>query len=251
LKKQLALLEELQQHDARLQEEESALRTLPEKLQQKRNDLAKLEAIVARERQALADAERFKRDLESQLKSDEANAAKAKTKLQAVKTSKDYMAAQRELEATRRAISEREEEILKLIESVEAKKTAIAQMAKDVADLAAIVSEEEKVVEAKVAEVRARTAGERAARDAVAAKVRPDVLKKYGSIRMRRGLAVVPVVKGVCQGCHMSIPPQLYNLLQRGTSVETCPQCNRIIYWDQLMAEKKLEAGESEPGSST
>lgn len=239
------LLEELQRHDAKLQEEESVLRTLPEKLQGKKNDLAKLEAIAARERQALADAEKVKRDLDMQLKTDDSQAARAKSKLQQVKTSKDYMAAQRELEAMRRAAGEHEDEALQLLDGIEHKKTAIVQMEKDVAELAALVAEEEKLVEAKVAEVRAKTAGERAARDLVAAKVRPDVLKKYSSIRMRRGLAVVPVVKGVCQGCHMSIPPQLFNMLQRGTAVETCPTCARIIYWDQIMIDKKLEQDEA------
>jgi len=136
----------------------------------------------------------------------------------------------------------------KLIEGIESKKKAIAQMEKDTSDLRAIVADEEKVVETKVAEVRAKVAEERTVRDVVAAKVRPDILKKYGSIRMRRGLAVVPVVKGTCQGCHMSIPPQLYNLLQRGTTVETCPTCARIIYWSDLMADKKLEADENTPG---
>jgi predicted nucleic acid-binding Zn-ribbon protein len=248
LKVQLTLLEELQQHDAKLQEQEQALKSLPEKVQLKKNDLAKLEALVARERTALADAEKFRRDLEGQLKSDESNAARSKGKLTAVKSSKDYMAAQREVEAQRKMIGEREEEILKLIETIESKKKAIAQMDKDVADLRAIVVEEEKVVEAKVAEVRAKVAEERAVRDVVAAKVRPDILKKYGSIRMRRGLAVVPVVKGTCQGCHMSIPPQLYNMIQRGNSVETCPTCNRIIYWSEIMADKKLEKDEETPG---
>jgi uncharacterized protein len=248
LKQQLTLLEELQTHDARLQEQEQAMKSLPEKVQAKKNDLAKLEAIVTRERAALGEAEKFRRDLDGQLKSDEGNAARSKGKLSAVKTSKDYMAAQREMEAQRKMIGEREEELVKLMEGIDAKKAAIAQMEKDVSDLRAIVVEEEKVVDAKLAEMRAKVAEERAVRDVVAAKVRPDILKKYGSIGMRRGLAVVPVVKGTCQGCHMSIPPQLYNLLQRGNSVETCPTCARIIYWSELMAEKKLETDENTPG---
>ncbi|HET6282400.1 MAG TPA: C4-type zinc ribbon domain-containing protein [Polyangia bacterium] len=33
----------------------------------------------------------------------------------------------------------------------------------------------------------------------------------------------------------MNIPPQLYNVLQRGLSIETCPSCHRIIYWEDLM----------------
>ena len=67
--------------------------------------------------------------------------------------------------------------------------------------------------------------------------VKPEVLKRYGTIRMRRGLAVVSVRNGTCQGCNMNIPPQLYNTLQRGLSIETCPSCHRIIYWEDLMKD--------------
>jgi predicted nucleic acid-binding Zn-ribbon protein len=249
LKEQHALLEELQQHDARIQEEESALHTLPEKLQSKKNELGKLEAIIQHEREALAEAERFKRELDMELKTDEATAARAKSKLSQVKSSKDYMAAQRELEATRRTMGDREEEILKLIDGIEQKQQAIAQMDKDYAELAALLDAEEKAVNARVAEIQAKVTEQRTVRDEIAAKVRPDIMKRYGSIRMRRGLAVVPVSKGVCMGCHMSIPPQLFNLLQRGTSIETCPTCNRIIYWEEIMAEQKLEQGESDSKS--
>lgn len=245
MKNQLLLLEELQRHDARLQENENALKTLPEKLQLLKNDLAKFEALLTRERASLAETEKFRRDLEGQLKSDEGNIARSKSKLTQVRTSKDYMAAQREIEATRKMVDGREDEVLKLIEVIEAAKKTIADHEKDIAELRAHVAEEEVATEAKLAEVRAKAAVERVARDAVAATVKPEILKKYGTIRMRRGLAVVPVMKGVCQGCHMSIPPQLFNLLQRGTTIETCPQCARIIYWNELMKEKELEKGES------
>jgi predicted nucleic acid-binding Zn-ribbon protein len=164
-----------------------------------------------------------------------------------VKTGKDYMAAQREVEATRKMASDREEELLKLIEAIEAGKKSIETHEKDVEELRAHVTSEEQAINAKLEEMRGKTSGERAERDAIAKKVRPDVLKRYGTIRIRRGLAVVPVIKGTCQGCHMSIPPQLFNLLQRGNSIETCPQCNRIIYWSEIMADKKLERGENEP----
>jgi hypothetical protein len=246
LKEQLQLLEELQRHDARLQEQETALRTLPEKLQLLKTDLAKFEALLAKERVGLAETEKLRRDLEGQLKTDEGAIARAKSKLSQSKTSKDYMAAQREIENNRKIVADREEELLKLIDVVENMKKAIAGHEKDVAELGDHVVKEAAATEVKLADVRASTATARTERDAIAARVRPDVLKKYGTIRMRRGLAVVPVLKGVCQGCHMSIPPQLFNLLQRGTTMETCPQCARIIYWSELMRDKELEKGESE-----
>ena len=88
-----------------------------------------------------------------------------------------------------------------------------------------------------MAEIEAKIAELRAERDKLAAEVKPDVLKRYGNIRMRRGLAVVSVRNGTCQGCNMNIPPQLYNVLQRGQTVETCPSCHRIIYWEEIMKD--------------
>ena len=35
----------------------------------------------------------------------------------------------------------------------------------------------------------------------------------------------------------MNIPPQLFNVLQRGTTIEICPYCHRIIYWEELMKD--------------
>ena len=77
-------------------------------------------------------------------------------------------------------------------------------------------------------------------------RVRPDVLKKYATIRMRRGLAMAPVKNGTCQGCNMNIPPQVFNQLQRGDTIELCGNCNRIIYWDKLL--ENPDGSPSEPG---
>ncbi len=244
MKEQLRLLEELQRHDARLQEYETTLKAIPEKLQVLKNDLAKMEALLAREQQGLAGTESFRRDQEQQIKADSENITKAKAKLQQVKSGKEHMAAQREVEANRKMVGDREEETLKLIDAIESTKKTIASHADDVSQLRAHVEKETAQASQTVDELRAKAAAEKTVRDEVAAKVKPDVLKRYGSIRLRRGLAVVPVVGGTCQGCHMIIPPQLYNMLQRGLAIESCPSCARIIYWAELMKDKELERGE-------
>ena len=245
MKEQLLLLEELQRHDAKLQELEGELKTLPEKLQSSKNDLAKMEALLEKERFELSETERFRREQEMSLKEMEGNVSKAKSKLQGVKTGKDYMAAQREIEATRKMMGDREEETLKLMGVIEAAKKTIAAHESDVSQLREHVAAQEAQTMERVREVEKTVAEARAGREQVAAKVKPDVLKRYGSIRLRRGLAVVPVVNGTCKGCHMTIPPQLYNIIQRGLSLETCPSCARIIYWEELMKEKKLDEGEA------
>jgi hypothetical protein len=249
MKEQLKLLEELQRHDARLQEYETGLRSLPEKLQSMKSDLAKVEAMLDKERAGLAEAEKWRSDQELSLKMDEQNVAKAKTKLQGVKSGKEYMAAQREVENTRRAIEDRETEIKRLAEAIETSKKRVAAHETDVAQLREVVKKEEAAVGSRLDELRAKAEAEKVERDVAAAKIDGNVMKRYASIRMRRGLAVVPVVNGTCKGCHMSIPPQLFITLQRQNSIETCPACNRIIYWDQIMKEQQMERAESEKSS--
>jgi len=104
------------------------------------------------------------------------------------------------------------------------------------------ISKDGDAARARMSEIEEKIATLRAERDKLAADVKPEVLKRYSSIRMRRGLAVVSVKNGTCQGCNMNIPPQLYNVLQRGQTIETCHSCHRIIYWEELMKDDAAKA---------
>jgi predicted nucleic acid-binding Zn-ribbon protein len=244
LRDQLKRLEGLQSHDAKIQELEGALRAIPMKLAATQNDLARVEGLLATEAQALAESERYYREQKNLLTDDEVQVAGAKHKLAQAKNSKEYMAAQREIEQRREGLSTREAEITKLAEAVEAKRKLLAERTNDVETLKGSIAKDGEIAQERVSEIQAQIAAVRAERHKLAAEVRPDVLKRYGSIRMRRGLAVVSVRNGTCQGCNMNIPPQLYNLLQRGQTIETCPSCHRIIYWEELMKDQpSAEAG--------
>jgi len=77
-------------------------------------------------------------------------------------------------------------------------------------------------------------------REQLCAKVDRELLSRYNMLRERRGgLAVSPVISGVCQTCHMGIPPQKFNELIRGDSLMSCPNCQRIIYWGE---DEKLKS---------
>jgi predicted nucleic acid-binding Zn-ribbon protein len=238
LRDQLRRLEELQQHDARIQELENALKTIPAKLATTQADLARVEAMLNSERSALGETERYYAEQKGLLGDDEQQVSSAKHKLSQAKNSKEYMAAQREIEQRRESVAGREGEISKLVEAVDAKKKLLADRAADVQTLKDSIQKDSEVARARMAELEAKIAALRMERDALAASVKPEMLKRYSTIRMRRGLAVVSVRNGTCQGCNMNIPPQLYNTLQRGQTIETCPSCHRIIYWEDLMKDE-------------
>lgn len=62
--------------------------------------------------------------------------------------------------------------------------------------------------------------------------IHPSIVKRYDTIRSRRGgQAVVTVNDETCQGCFIQIPPQVYIQIKRGTEeIITCPHCHRILH---------------------
>lgn len=62
-----------------------------------------------------------------------------------------------------------------------------------------------------------------------------DLISRYEKIKKRnKGIGVTSVWKATCNGCHMNIPPQLYNELQKSEELFSCPNCNRIIYFQEI-----------------
>ncbi len=235
MRDQLRRLEDLQRHDARIQELENSLKAIPAKLSATQNDLARVEGMLTSERQALAETERYHAEQKGLFTQDEEQVAGAKHKLAQAKNSKEYMAAQREIEQRRESLTGREAEIGKLVEAIDGKKKLLSDRANDVQALRDSIEKDVEAARGRMAELEGKIGELRKERSALATGIKPEVMKRYSTIRMRRGLAVVSVRGGTCQGCNMNIPPQLYNQLQRGLSIETCPSCHRIIYWEDLM----------------
>ncbi len=232
MREQLKLLEELQIVDAKLHEMEDALSSLPQKLKSLKDDVATVEALLVGERQQLDDVTRYKDELETGIKEDQDQLTKSKSKVSQVRTSKEYIASQKELEITRKSTNEREEELLKLLDAIEQFMKSIAVHEEELTALKKHVSEEDAETTDKMNELEKRLGVDRAAREKMAEAIPKEALRKYTSIRTRRGNAVVPAKNGVCMGCNMHLPPQLYNILQRADSIEHCPSCQRIVYYE-------------------
>ena len=232
MREQLKLLENLQQVDADLHEKELALSALPAKLQSLKDDVARVEMLLQKEQLQIEDSQRLRTELEGGIKVNSDQLNKSKGKLTQVRTSKEYMATQREMESTRKSNQEREDELLKLMEAIDASQKSIDAHQVDLKALKEHVKEEEAETEEKISSLKVEVDQFQAQRDKMAKDIRRDVMVKYNAIRNRRGNAVVPARKGVCTGCHMQLPPQLFNTLQRENSIEYCPSCRRIVYFE-------------------
>ncbi len=153
-------------------------------------------------------------------------------KLPLIKTNKEYQALNKEIEAMRKEIIQCEDRAITLMEEVEALKS-------EVAEKEAVFSKEDEGIKSKitgyereVSKFDESAAKHESEKTELAAGVDKKNLAIYEKIRSKRdGVAIVAAIKEVCQGCYMNIPPQLFNLVQRSSELNTCPNCNRILYW--------------------
>jgi predicted nucleic acid-binding Zn-ribbon protein len=244
VREQLLLLLQLQTCDVKVRELENASKQLPAKLDPLRRDLAKLQGMLDAERAKLDETETWRKTQQDQIDRERDALRQAQSKLQASKNSKEFNAASREVENKRKAISDRESEVKKVSEAtatslaqLEARDQDVQKLRDELAASEAAMADQLQAVEAELIEART-------ARDAARELVEKQWLKTYDSLAAKRGYAVAPVIKGVCQGCHMALPPQLNNILARMESIETCPRCGRLVYRKELLEPPTEHAGE-------
>jgi predicted nucleic acid-binding Zn-ribbon protein len=235
MKEQLQLLLQLQTADQKVKELQSAIDALPVRLEPARRDLAKLEAMVAAERARIDESTTWRRQQEALLEREQEGLRQARSKLAAVKNTKEFHAANREVDNRRRSIQEREAELKKVAEAMAQTSTGAESHVKDVEALRETLAGEEAKIAEQVAVLKAQIDEAASGRGDVRARIEKSWLKTYDTLSSKKGYAVAPVNKGVCQGCHMTLPPQLNNILARLESIEMCPRCGRMIYRRELL----------------
>ncbi len=148
-----------------------------------------------------------------------------------IQTNREYQSILKEIEDTKTLTQQREEELSLLLEQSELIQKKIEELGQRCAEQeqeleadAKRVSEEARRLEADKREITV-------SRDTQAKKVDSKYLSRYEMLRAKRnGLAVTGVTRGVCRGCNMNIPPQMFNQLLREQELLTCPTCNRMMY---------------------
>jgi predicted nucleic acid-binding Zn-ribbon protein len=235
LRDQLVFLLKLQQSDVKVRELETAATQLPAQLDPLRRDLAKLQTMLDAERAKLAETDAWRKTQQELIDRERESLKAAQAKLQASKNSKEFGAASREVENKRKSITDREAELKKVSEVSATSTTQLQSRDKDVEGVRTELTSNEDAQSEELGAIRAALAEAIVTRDTARAQVDKQWLKIYDTLAAKRGYAVAPVVKGVCQGCHMALPPQLNNILARMESIETCPRCGRLVYRKELL----------------
>lgn len=165
---------------------------------------------------------------------------KSQEKLEQVTNEREHEAAKKEIERIDLGVRTREDEQIVLQSEIELQESNLEEVT------GLWVESEKKLAEVNehLKEVSQESAIEleklNQARQEALSHIPVPILSRYEFIRRRlKHPVIVPIRTGVCSGCHMTIPPQTYNELQKGQQIVSCPSCQRLVFWSEHFEEKK------------
>ena len=238
MREEMVNLIKLQEIDLKILAIDKAKEEFPESLKKAEEALAQKKKEYEALEHEIEELQFKRRKFEEELEQEYQRLKKSQARLMEVKAQREYQALLKEIEEIKKANKQREEELIQMMERVEALNQEKEKLGEEIAELEKKVAEERAKYEAKRAELDKEREAIWQERENIAAQIPANLLKRYEFVKSRRnGLAVVPVMNAICDGCHMNIPPQLYNELQRDDRIYECPICQRIIFFKKAYAE--------------
>jgi len=230
----LETLRKLQTVDAELFQLHNEQRQQPLVLEQARQAMAEEDAKAKAIEAHLKASQLQHKEKEIELSTREANVRKLQAQLFQVKTNREYSAIQHEIDQSKADASLLEEEILRILETIDqTKREYEAQLRRAVQQQETFKREEVRVAQALTV-IEGQIASLEGQRQTLTPSVEANMLLVYERIlASREGIAMVPLIKESCGGCHMVQPPQIVNEAYLKAKLVTCDSCNRILYVDE------------------
>jgi hypothetical protein len=137
---------------------------------------------------------------------------------------------QHEIENLRKRRSDREDELLVLMEireDLESKASAAEARTAELRGAAEALGGE---ANRELTEIDRDLAARGAERDVIVPDIDPDVLELYEELRVqKKGVGAAALIDGVCQGCHEKLSAMELDRLKHAGGVKRCEYCRRIL----------------------
>lgn len=169
---------------------------------------------------------------ESDLEANQTKLKKSQEKLDSVKNNKEYQLILKEIDDIKNRNSQIEDKMIECLNIIDDAENKITLMQNEHSGL----SQENKIEKENICKQielgKTKLDNLHAEWETVSQKVDPELMGLYLELKGQiKGGVLASVKNSVCDGCHMNIPAQMYNELQRFDSLKYCPFCRRIIYW--------------------
>ncbi len=204
----------------------------PKEIEKLKEGLDLLDSAVEQNLSTVEELKKERRKVERELEEIDLKLKKSKLRLNEVKSNREYQAVLKEIEDLKDLTFQKEETVIKWMEEIEIQEKKCADNTVRRDESQEEYKSKEKAFSQRIRELHKEVQSLNEKRVQLSPNLDEDLLRRYNGLRSHfKGRVVVPVIDGVCQECHLGIPPQQYNELIKGDSMQSCPHCSRIIYW--------------------
>jgi len=234
VKDMLDRLVHLQETDEKIVAFQREEEKIPREIQEKEKSVGLLEEEHDQIRTTMDGLEKQISDLNIELSEVRDQQRRCQARALAVKTQREYQAVQRESDIAKKRRGELEGQIKEFLEEKGVIEDSYVEVESRIGDQAKTLKKERSEADNRLKKIQGEREDLEKTRAVEAGLIDPILLGKYQKVFERyRGKGVVLVSGGVCNGCFMTVPPQLYNQVLAQGGVHQCPNCGRIIYVDQ------------------
>jgi predicted nucleic acid-binding Zn-ribbon protein len=238
MKQQLQLLWKLQNVEQQIEEAQKKQAAYPLELERLQALFKAQEEQEEEEKRRIEDIEKKRIAMEGELELENERIKHSQLKLLDIKTNKEYQALLKEIEIGKEHNSQREEEIINLLDEIDQLKADYINTVEKTHKERETVEQETSTIKDQMEKVEQDINQWHQTREKIIKETDPDLLKRYNTLKEKRnGIAVVLAKNEGCQGCYVNIPPQMYNEVQKNNEIILCPNCHRILYWENKDGE--------------
>jgi predicted nucleic acid-binding Zn-ribbon protein len=201
---------------------------LPGAIEQAEANAQAARDVVTNAKEKLEAAERKRRDKEAELQDTEVLKAKFQGRTSVVKTNEEYSALLREIEGAERKISQLEEEILLLMETIEEVGAMLAEIEVEQNQAAEQFDEQAADLRQQLVAVERDLESRGAERERFAAGLGAGVQASYERLHRAKGSGTASVEGQSCSACHRAVPWEVVNRVKAGELLP-CETCRRLL----------------------
>ncbi len=231
--KQLQALQEL---DVIVHGVKQEIEELPNQISEFEDQLKKKNPEIEGYRDRVKILESEKANHEQMLFLEQEKIKKARTRLSGtnIRNTSAYYANQREIEKVKKDVDTIEASLLESMNSLEEANSAIEQLDTEIKDLETSFNETSSEVKARIASLQSEFADDLNRREELTNGINRETLSLYERIHAHfPGNTICRAIDEMCTGCHMHIPPQLFNEVMKSEKVISCPACQRILFYQE------------------
>ena len=151
-----------------------------------------------------------------------------------VRTNREAEALRKQVDVTKEKISQLEEQGLALLNKDEQVERDVVESAQELSKAEEFYRSEKGRIREQFNEKKASIAELKSAREKLVPHVSEQIYAIYDKVsRQHPGSAIVPVRSESCSGCHYGLLKNVLVELHRGETVVICPNCGRILAYDE------------------